>query len=711
MNSISKNSKHHKSRKSHSSRRDTAGFKEKMEVDYMVQTDTVSFGQHVPNEVQDGVNEIPVPNGDITNSTKPGFQNDVWLSAFGVAEARQEQKEQKSISVKAMRTSLSNQYEQEVRPCIDLIDSLRGFGVDKDLGLPAIAVIGDQSSGKSSVLEALSGVSLPRGSGIVTRCPLELKLKNVKAANVWKGKISYKDYSNKLSSTTQVEEEILKAQNSIAGQGVGISHELISLEIESTNVPDLTLIDLPGIARVAVGGQPQDIGDQIKRLIKSFIQKQETINLVVVPCNVDIATTEALKMAREVDPSGDRTLGILTKPDLVDKGTEVNVVEIVKNMVVELSKGYMVVKCRGQRDINDKITMEDAIMKEKAFFEDHEQFRQLLEEGKAGIPNLAVRLTKELVNHIHKSLPQLRIDVEKKLNKSLQSLKEYSCAVPTSYSEKMTFIIEKINNFCSHTKNVTLGVEPYDKTKGERFITRVRREFEKWNSFLKDSVSNFQEYIREEVLQYEDRYRGRELPGFVNYKTFESLIKNEIAQLEEPAIEKMKTITEITREAFMDIAEQHFSAFCNLFKAAKVKIATLSCEQEREAEKLLQAQFKIESVVYSQDSLYSHSLGILKSNKFGLFGNASIQEMSYHLQAYYKIASNRLADQIPMVIRCYILNEIVDKLRIEMLQILQDRDRINEYLSEDHDTQRKRETLKCRIDRLRKAQKILLEFG
>ncbi|XP_032888407.1 interferon-induced GTP-binding protein Mx3-like isoform X2 [Amblyraja radiata] len=645
--------------------------------------------EFLPAKVANGPRDIPVHNGDCTSPTKTGLQKDT----------------------EAMDTPLSIQYEREVRPCIDLIDSLRGFGVDKDLGLPAIAVIGDQSSGKSSVLEALSGVAFPRGSGIVTRCPLELKLKNVKKANVWKGKISYKDYSNKLSSAAEVEQAILKAQDSIAGKGVGISHELISLEIESTNVPDLTLIDLPGIARVAVGNQPQDIGDQIKRLIRLFIQKQETVNLVVVPCNVDIATTEALKMAQEVDPTGDRTLGILTKPDLVDKGTEKNVVDIVKNLTVELEKGYMIVKCRGQNDINENISLVDAIAKEKEFFEDHEQFRPLLEDGKAGIPNLAVRLTKELVNHINKSLPQLRNQIETMLNQSLQTRKKYSHAVPNSYPEQITFLIEKINSFCSHIKNLTMGEEPQDKVDGVRYITIVRNEFDEWNTFLNERISKFTTHMKNVVLEYENSYRGRELPGFVNYNTFESFIKEEISALEDPAITKLKTITDITRDIFMVIAEQHFNAFGNLSKAAKVKIAIMSNKQETEAEKLLQAQIKVECVVYSQDSLYSECLSKAKSNSSKDATHGSIQEMSYHLRAYYKIVSHRLADQIPMVIRCYILNEFADKLRTDMLQLIQDKDRINVYLMEDEDTQRKRDDLNCKIDRLRKAQKTLLEFG
>ncbi|CAO2632549.1 Protein Mx1 [Lemmus lemmus] len=207
--------------------------------------------------------------------------------------------------------NLCRQYEEKVRPCIDLIDSLRALGVEQDLALPAIAVIGDQSSGKSSVLEALSGVELPRGSGIITRCPLVLKLKQLKDGGEWKGKVTYRNTEVELSDPSKVEEEINKAQNFIAGKGLEISSELVSLDVSSPNVPDLTLIDLPGITRVAVGNQPIDIGHQIKELIKTYIKKQETINLVVVPSNVDIATTEALSMAQEVDPEGDRTIDMV----------------------------------------------------------------------------------------------------------------------------------------------------------------------------------------------------------------------------------------------------------------------------------------------------------------------------------------------------------------------------------------------------------------
>uniref|UniRef100_A0A8C8VRN6 Dynamin-type G domain-containing protein n=1 Tax=Peromyscus maniculatus bairdii TaxID=230844 RepID=A0A8C8VRN6_PERMB len=384
--------------------------------------------------------------------------------------------------------NLCRQYEEKVRPCIDLIDSLRALGVEQDLALPAIAVIGDQSSGKSSVLEALSGVALPRGSGIVTRCPLVLKLKKLEQGEEWTGKVTYNDIELELSDPSEVEDAINKGQNFIAGEGLGISDKLISLDVSSPNVPDLTLIDLPGITRVAVGNQPADIGRQIKRLIKTYIQKQETINLVVVPSNVDIATTEALSMAQEVDPEGDRTIGIMTKPDLVDRGTEDKVVDVVRNLVYHLKKGYMIVKCRGQQDIQEKLSLTEALEKEQAFFKEHPHFSVLLEDGKATVPLLAERLTTELISHICKSLPLLENQIKKCHQTASEELQKYGADIPEDDNEKTFFLIEKINTFNQDITAIVQGEENVEE--GEcRLFNRIRNEFLLWS---KDIEKNFQ---------------------------------------------------------------------------------------------------------------------------------------------------------------------------------------------------------------------------
>uniref|UniRef100_A0A4W5R6Z8 Interferon-induced GTP-binding protein Mx n=1 Tax=Hucho hucho TaxID=62062 RepID=A0A4W5R6Z8_9TELE len=279
-----------------------------------------------------------------------------------------------------------DQLAEKVRPFIDLIDDMRSIGIDKELPLPTIAVVGDQSSGKSSVLETLSGVALPRGTGIVTRCPLLLQL--------------YKQTNNRQVLFHQYFPIDLTAQNVLAGKGVGICEDLITLKITSSTVCDLSLIDLPGITRVAVKGQPDDIGAHIKNLILKFIKNKRTIILVVVPCNVDIATTEALKMAQEMDPEGTRTLAILTKPDLIDPGAEKNVLEIVHNRVIFLNMGYVIVKCRGQKQIDENMSITHAIEEELEFFRNHEHFRSLLREEKATTKCLATKLSNALVKQI-----------------------------------------------------------------------------------------------------------------------------------------------------------------------------------------------------------------------------------------------------------------------------------------------------------------------
>ncbi|XP_032631206.1 interferon-induced GTP-binding protein Mx2-like [Chelonoidis abingdonii] len=620
---------------------------------------------------------------------------------------------------------LYNYYEEKIRPCIDLIDSLRALGVEKDLALPAIAVIGDQSSGKSSVLEALSGVALPRGSGIVTRCPLALKLKKLAPQQEWKGKISYLNIDEELHDPSVVEKEIRKAQNAMAGEGVGISHELISLEISSPNVPDLTLIDLPGIARVAVGNQPQDIGEQIKKLIKKFIAKQETINLVVVPSNVDIATTEALKMAQEVDPEGERTLGILTKPDLVDRGTESSVVDIVQNLVIHLRKGYMIVKCRGQQDIHDKLTLASAIQKERAFFEQHEHFRVLLDENKATIPILAEKLTAELVEHINKSLPALEEQISIQLQTATEQLRKYGKGTPKT-GEKLFFLIDKVKLFNQDIVSSVVGEEKLFENE-IRLFTKIRTEFQKWGKILDDSALTVRKTIQHEVWRFEKQYRGRELPGFVSYKAFETIVRQQIMVLEEPAIEILKKVIELVRKSFTEVAKDHFEDFQNLNRAAKDKIEDIRDKQAEEAETMIRVQFKMEQLVYCQDNVYSQDLKVIReetpkeganslnpaalSFNFGTVPtqHSAVMEMGYHLAAYFSSAGKRLSSQIPLIIQFYILQDFGDKLQNSMLQLLQEKEKLSFFLQERKDAADQRHFLTGRIHRLSQARLRLMK--
>ncbi|NXY68680.1 MX protein, partial [Glareola pratincola] len=612
----------------------------------------------------------------------------------------------------AAEHTLYNQYEEKIRPCIDLIDSLRALGIEKDLALPAIAVIGDQSSGKSSVLEALSGIALPRGNGIVTRCPLELKLKRIPATQAWRGKMCYRSINIDLHEASEVEKAIREAQNVVAGNRGAISGELISLEIWSPDVPDLTLIDLPGIARVAVGDQPKDIGEQIKMLLKRIIGCKETLNLVVVPCNVDIATTEALKMAQEVDPSGERTLGILTKPDLVDRGTEESIVNIIRNQVVPLKKGYMIVKCRGQQDIHNKLALAAAIQQERKFFESHKHFSVLMEEKRATIPHLAEKLTNELVKHIIKTLPALENQIREVLQKTLQDLQKYRRGTPSTESEKLMFLTDLIKIFNQDISQVIRGEEQLFGNE-IRLFTKIRREFRTWEVTLLECAANVKKTVPSKAWKYEDQYRGREFPGFTNYRTFEDIIKEQIIELEEPAVEILNNVIGLVEEKFVELTKKHFANFHNLNRAAKVRIEAIREKQAAEAERHIRTQFKMERIVYCQDDAYINELQSVREDASKADNDKKNSFWETNLLPFFPLlqgASKRLCNQIPLIILSSALHDFGDTLQTTMLHLLQEKDKLSHLLQEDSEAAKHRNYLSQRVNRLTKACQYLRDF-
>ena len=256
------------------------------------------------------------------------------------------------------------------------------------IDLPQIVVIGSQSSGKSSVLENVVGRDfLPRGTGIVTRRPLVLQLyhnadaaqdddagsssspSSAKAAEP----MEYGEFlhlpGQKFFDFEEIRAEISRETERVTGRNRGISTKSIHLKIYSPSVLNLTLVDLPGMTKVSVGDQPADIEDQIREMCTSYASNPNSIVLAVTAANTDLANSDALKLAREADPEGERTIGVLTKLDLMDPGTDA--VEVLQNRVIPLRRGYVGVTNRGRRDIDTGVSIKEALRKEQQFFKSH----------------------------------------------------------------------------------------------------------------------------------------------------------------------------------------------------------------------------------------------------------------------------------------------------------------------------------------------------
>ncbi|KAG5418136.1 DNM1 [Candida metapsilosis] len=217
----------------------------------------------------------------------------------------------------------------------------------------------------------------------------------------------------------EIENETLR----IAGENKGISRLPINLKIYSPNVLNLTLVDLPGLTKIPIGDQPTDIERQTRNLILEYISKPNCIILAVSPANVDLVNSESLKLARQVDPTGKRTVGILTKLDLMDQGT--NAVDILKGNVYPLKLGFIGIVNRSQQDISENKSLDDSLYSEEQFFANHPAYRAMAK--KCGTKYLAQTLNKILMNHIRDRLP----DIKAKLN-TLMGQTEHELA---SYGE------------------------------------------------------------------------------------------------------------------------------------------------------------------------------------------------------------------------------------------------------------------------------------
>jgi len=236
---------------------------------------------------------------------------------------------------------------------------------DSPIDLPRIAVVGSQSAGKSSVLENIVGHSfLPRGSGIVTRCPCEIRMHSTPPGSLAFAMVtSAQDPQTRYHDFDEVRRKIESETTRVCG-AKALSTVPIILDIHSPDVVDLTLVDLPGAVRVAAAGQDPGVVRQIEAMIFDYINKDNVIILAVSAANSDLANSDALAFSSRVDPRGERTLAVLTKLDLMDDGVDARDIITGAGDAPKLALGYVGVVNRSQRDINDCRTLPEARAKE-----------------------------------------------------------------------------------------------------------------------------------------------------------------------------------------------------------------------------------------------------------------------------------------------------------------------------------------------------------
>ncbi|KAI9277830.1 Dynamin central region-domain-containing protein [Sporodiniella umbellata] len=412
-----------------------------------------------------------------------------------------------------------------------LQDALALTGGNDHLDLPQIIVVGEQSSGKSSVLEHIVQRDfLPRGSGIVTRRPLVLQLLRASDTS------EYAEFlhlpSQKIFDFEQIRLEITKETDRLAGENKNISNKPIYLKMYLKNVLPLTLIDLPGLTKIPIGDQPHNIGSQIKQLVLDYITKPNSIILSVTPATIDLANSDSLKLARQVDPQGKRTMGVISKLDLMDAGT--NALDVLTGQLFPLKLGFVGVVNRSQQDILTNKPMEDAVNAEDLFFKTHPAYKSI--SGRCGSHYLAKQLNHVLIRHIREKLPELRTKLSSLIGQTQHELSHYGEPAISKSSDNSAMILKLLtlfsNEFVSSIDGTSTKISTKELSGGARIYHIFRTVFK----HALDAIHPCTNLSNEDIRTAMRNSAGPRGSLFVPELAFELLVRPQIRMLEAPSL-------------------------------------------------------------------------------------------------------------------------------------------------------------------------------
>ncbi|GAM22540.1 hypothetical protein SAMD00019534_057150 [Acytostelium subglobosum LB1] len=476
-----------------------------------------------------------------------------------------------------------------------LQDVFNTLGTDP-LDLPQIVVVGSQSSGKSSVLENIVGRDfLPRGSGIVTRRPLILQLTHLPITD--EVDVSTQEWGEFLHRPNdmfydfaEIREEIIKDTDRLTGKNKGVSAQPINLKIYSPHVVNLTLVDLPGITKVPVGDQPTDIEMQIRRMIMAYIKRPNAIILAVTPANTDLANSDALQLAREVDPDGKRTIGVITKLDLMDKGTDA--MDVLTGRVVPLALGFVGVINRSQEDIISKKSIRDALKSEVQYFKNHPIYKTIA--NRSGTAYLSKTLNKLLMFHIRDCLPELKIKVTKMLTEVQGELSSYGDPLYDTKNSQGALLLQIITIFSTNFRDAIDGKLTELSTNELCGGARINYIFNNIYAQCLNGIDPMDGVSLNDIRTAMKNATGPRAALFIPEASFEMLVKKQVARLDDPSSQCVELVYDELQRIVSQLEAKELARFINL-KAKVIEVVNNLLQKHRTPTKtMIENLIKIE---------------------------------------------------------------------------------------------------------------------
>jgi predicted GTPase len=564
---------------------------------------------------------------------------------------------------------------------LQISNHLTGILADKKINLdpPQLVVVGTQSSGKSSLLNRMIEMDiLPTGKTMVTRTPLNLQLinstRNVAEFGdyidgVWK--ITRKIDLSMGPYTNMIHEEINVQTLKKAGSGQGINTSAIILKIFAPGVPNLSLVDLPGLTSVAREdqGQPKDIVEQLNAMIGSFVKSSRSIILLVMKARNDLEVDQAFALAKKYDPQGIRTIGVLTQVDLMSNGTDINdyISNIGISQSLQLKYGYFAIKNRGPDEKDQALTARQVTENEMVYFQTHPVYSQI-KVPRLGIINLTNNVSQILLDHIKAALPNISNEislVECEINKSLQEIGEQ---IPDKECDQTSRINTLVSNFCrnfidalevrgvliNYGRQIKDVFADYRKTIGNLKYTGTD---ELIANALKDCDGNRMPSVPSiEVLEY-----------FFKRKTGDHITNSNtlgpIHMFSEPSIECLKKIRHLLEKLTDELVQKtQILRFPNLSNLIKKEIThNILHEQQAKCAKKINSLIKIEeNYIWSEDQQFQTEFQKFYQNiKPGAPDYKALQSL---INSYFDTVKKNLMDRVPKEIMYYFVNQIEDTI-------------------------------------------------
>ncbi|KAJ3292517.1 hypothetical protein HK104_005215 [Borealophlyctis nickersoniae] len=459
------------------------------------------------------------PKANSANNTAKKNMVDVGSPPAGVVRpthsSRSKSRSRDTQSLSPDEFLENSAYAQRARRLMRMVNSMRDAGAYMDLDLPTVVVCGNQSVGKSSVLEALCGIVLPRAEGTCTRCVTEVRLSSgdgegrVPWSCTIKLRFEYDSAGRPLKAPKEVafgpeitvkedvEIAVRRAQkallnpdkdpsryleyrfdNSTAAardkeaqsNDLRFSRNAICLDIRGAST-NLTLIDLPGIIRSVDRKDDTQYIDLVQDLVRYYIEKDRAIIVATITCKDEIENQAIVHMAREVDPYGLRTLGVLTKPDTIEAGTHDRWLQVLLGHQFPLQLGYWMVKNPSKADMDKNITFEDARKKELQFFATQQPwsvYRHQLD--RFGIDSLRRELSRQLTLLTDTSLPDMKARTEEAMQAASMELSK----LPPALGENSRIeLLHMVRHFCAVVNHSITAHQDF-----KFFYQKIRQHFE-----------------------------------------------------------------------------------------------------------------------------------------------------------------------------------------------------------------------------------------